>query len=62
MSAEPCGRPVGRSDTIACADYKAHQADHIRHGDRWRCLVCEPLAPIAPRSDQVAPTAGRTSR
>lgn len=42
---EPCREPVAETDTVVCAEYSAHQSDHVRYGDRWRCLCCEPLTP-----------------
>jgi putative DNA primase/helicase len=30
------------ADTIACADYRAHQLQHRRDGASWRCMVCSP--------------------
>jgi putative DNA primase/helicase len=31
-------------NTISCRDYSNHQFRHVRDGDGWRCLDCEPLA------------------
>jgi hypothetical protein len=43
---EPCDKPIGLSDVIACSDYAAHRFNHVRQGIRWRCLTCEPLPPM----------------
>lgn len=36
--------PETTPTTVRCSDYRGHAGDHVRQGDRFVCLACEPEA------------------